>query len=265
MAVKYRGDGKYTGLSSDTKPTATQIATNVIFEETDTHNQYINNGSAWVLYRAPSKAETFSNKSMSGATNVFANIPLNSLANVAIASPVNGEAIVYNGSTWVNAAVAGGGGGPGGSSGGFAAGGTIAKSGTGTNIIQIAHGLTPTPDVFFALPLNDAARGIISYSVDATNINLAYPLPPASGSSNLSYVWGAGWIGAAVEGLTPSSATTFTQKTIGDFLDFVQLTSSPTAPAAGKGRLYTKQIDANNDGLFWQGKKGGVIMEVQVL
>jgi hypothetical protein len=210
MAVKYRGDGKYTALSTDTKPTATQIAANVIIEETDTHNQYINNGTAWVLYRAPSKTEIFSNKSISGATNTLANIPLNSLANVAIASPATGDVIQYNGANWVNGA----GGAGGGVGGGFSAGGTIAKSGNGTsNIISIAHGLTPQPEIFFALPLNDAARGIISYSVDATNINIAYPIAPASGSSNLSYVWGAGYVNEAI-GFTPTSITELLNKTM---------------------------------------------------
>jgi hypothetical protein len=212
MAVKYRGDGKYTALSTDTKPTATQIAANVIIEETDTHNQYINNGTAWVLYRAASKTEVYSNKSISGASNTLANIPLNSLANVAIASPASGEVIQYNGANWVNAVAAGGGGAGG---GGFSAGGTITKSGNGTNnIISIAHGLSSTPEIFFALPLNDAARGIISYSADATNINIAYPIAPAAGSNNLSYVWGAGFANVAELGFTPTSTTTVTSKTM---------------------------------------------------
>jgi hypothetical protein len=212
MAVKYRGDGKYTALSTDAKPTATQIAANVIIEETDTHNQYINNGTAWVLYRAASKTEVYSNKSISGASNTLANIPLNSLANVAIASPASGEVIQYNGANWVNAVAAGGGGAGG---GGFSAGGTITKSGNGTNnIISIAHGLSSTPEIFFALPLNDAARGIISYSADATNINIAYPIAPAAGSNNLSYVWGAGFANVAELGFTPTSTTILENKTI---------------------------------------------------
>jgi hypothetical protein len=100
-------------------------------------------------------------------------------------------------------------------SGAFAAGGTISKSGNGsTTTFTIPHGLTPTPDVYFALPTNAAARGNISYSLDATNITLTYPVAPASGTNNLTYVWGAGYTNAAVPGLTASSSTTFTNKTI---------------------------------------------------
>jgi hypothetical protein len=38
----------------------------------------------------------------------------------------------------------------------------------------------------------------------------------------------------------------------------------PANPAADHGRLYVKEVDANNDGLFIKIKKGGTIVEVQV-
>ena len=95
--------------------------------------------------------------------------------------------------------------------------GTIAKSGDGTSVvISIAHGLSPTPDLFYALPLNAAARGIISYGIDGTNINLTYPIAPAAGTNNLSYVWGAGYVNSASGGFTPTSTTTLTGKTISE-------------------------------------------------
>ena len=124
---------------------------------------------------------------------------------------------IHQGSAvWIEIGVGGGGGGTGGG-GGFAAGGSIAKSGDGTStVISIAHGLSPTPDLFYALPLNAAARGIISYGIDGTNINLTYPIAPAAGTNNLSYVWGAGYVNSASGGFTPTSTTTLTGKTISE-------------------------------------------------
>ena len=48
MTVKPLGNGRYTGLSTDTKPTAANTAVNAIFEETDTSKRYYNSGSAWL-------------------------------------------------------------------------------------------------------------------------------------------------------------------------------------------------------------------------
>lgn len=53
MVVKYLGDNQYQGLAADTKPVAANTAVNAIFRETDTYNEYINNGTTWILYRPP--------------------------------------------------------------------------------------------------------------------------------------------------------------------------------------------------------------------
>lgn len=156
--------------------------------------------------------------------------------------------------------------GGGGGGGGMAAGGMIQKSGDATTtVFNIPHGLSPTPELYWAEPASDDAIGNIKQTITSTNIVVTYAVPPPSGSLNLTYHWAAGYINSASGGFTPTSTTEMSNKTIGDFLDFVQLTTPPAAPAAGKGRLYTKQIDANNDGLFWQGKKAGAIVEVRVL
>jgi hypothetical protein len=63
--------------------------------------------------------------------------------------------------------------------------------------------------------------------------------------------------------VTSSSSDTLSNKKIGTHLDFDRV-SIPADPAADDARLYLKQIDANNDGLFIKIKKGGVIVEVQV-
>ena len=149
---------------------------------------------------------------------------------------------------WIEIGTGTGGGGGGG--GGFAAGGTIAKSGDGTStIISIAHGLSPTPDLFYALPLNATARGIISYGIDGTNINLTYPIAPASGSSNLSYVWGAGYVAGGSGGAT--SPVTLNKITV-----------PANQTDAEQALIYNAQIDANNNGLFTKIQKNGVIFEV---
>ena len=135
---------------------------------------------------------TLTNKVISGATNTLSNIPVNSLSDFAISSPITDQIIKFNGTNWINAISTGGG-----SGGGLSAGGSINKSGDGTTTaITIAHGLATPPDVYFAFPLNEAARGDIIYSLDATNITLRYPIAPAEGTNNLSYVWGAGYVGA---------------------------------------------------------------------
>jgi hypothetical protein len=133
------------------------------------------------------------------------NVPVNTKA----FETNTGATYRFNGTAWIVESGGGGGG------GGFSAGGAIFKSGTGSQtVFTIAHGLTSTPDVYFALPTNTAARGDISYSVDATNITLTYPIAPASGTNNLSYVWGAGYTNVALSTFTASSATTLTNKTI---------------------------------------------------
>ena len=62
----------------------------------------------------------------------------------------------------------------------------------------------------------------------------------------------------------PNSAETIQNKKIGNHLDFTRV-STPSDPATDVGRLYHRQIDANNDGMFVKLKKAGAIVEVRVL
>jgi hypothetical protein len=74
--------------------------------------------------------------------------------------------------------------------------------------------------------------------------------------------------------LTPAGSETFIRdETMGDvarirktnnYNDFVTV-SAPASPSSGIGRVYAKQIDANNDGLFIKVKKAGAITEVQIV
>ena len=62
----------------------------------------------------------------------------------------------------------------------------------------------------------------------------------------------------------PVATETIQNKTIGNHLDFTRVTA-PANPATDVGRLYHKQIDANNDGMFVKLKKAGAIVEVRIL
>ena len=73
--IKHKGNQEYEGLSSDTKPVASDTAVNATFAETDTGLLYRNNGTAWVEYSAaggnPGAIETLTNKTISFDTNTF--------------------------------------------------------------------------------------------------------------------------------------------------------------------------------------------------
>ena len=260
MAVQWISGDTFTCVSTDTKPTLVPADTKAI--ETNTDDVYRFNGTSWVLFSANDKTETLTNKTISGASNTLSAIPVNSLSSFAIASPITNQILQYNGTNWVNVTSSGGG-----SGGGFSAGGSITKSGDAvTSTFTIAHGLATAPDVYFAFPLNEAARGDIIYSVDATNITLTYPVPPAEEATILSYVWAAGYVSAAVVALSAVSTTTLTNKTIGDFLTFIKQSPTPTDQPDGETTiLYNRQVDSNNNGLFTKIKQGGTIVEVRIV
>jgi hypothetical protein len=48
-----------------------------------------------------------------------------------------------------------------------------------------------------------------------------------------------------------------------NYQDFDKITA-PADPSANHGRVYVKQIDSNNDGIFIKIKKGGSFVEVQI-
>ena len=62
----------------------------------------------------------------------------------------------------------------------------------------------------------------------------------------------------------PNATETIQNKKIGNHLDFTRV-ATPSDPATDVGRLYHRQIDANNDGMFVKLKKAGAIVEVRVL
>ena len=50
---------------------------------------------------------------------------------------------------------------------------------------------------------------------------------------------------------------------MGGYFDLTRI-SMPSNPSSGIGRMYAKQIDSNNDGLFILLKKAGLYVEVQI-
>ena len=159
-----------------------------------------------------------------------------------------------------SAGVGGGGGG-----GGMAAGGTVLRSGDATTtVFTIAHGLSPIPELYWAEAASDDAISNRRTTVTSTDIVVTYAVPPPAGTNNLTFHWAAGYINAASGGFTPSSTTEMTGKTVGDHLDFKRV-ATPANPSVDVGRMYHRQIDSNNDGMFVKLKKAGSIVEVRIL
>lgn len=139
----------------------------------------------------------------------------------------------------------------------FSVGGIATFNGNATTaVFSIAHGLSTTPGTFFAIENTTDALGNKVVTADATNITITYATPPPTGSQNVKLVWAAGDpIGGSI--------TQLTGKTVSDRLGFLKV-SPPTDPSIEECSIYWKTIDANNNGLFIKGKKGGVIVEGQI-
>ena len=65
--------------------------------------------------------------------------------------------------------------------------------------------------------------------------------------------------------ITNILGTTYTQNIdlADNYLD-VKKMSAPSSPATDYGRIYIKQVDSNNDGIFIKIKKSGSFVEVQI-
>ena len=148
---------------------------------------------------------------------------------------------------------------------GFAAGGPATFSGTGSQtVFNIPHGLATTPEVVSVKETSDDAAGHYKVAVDSTNIVITYAVAPLSGSSNITFNWGAGYIADAIPGFTPGSVTILTNKTIGDSLKFTKQGSTPSDPSVEDMILYQKAVDSTNNGVYVKIKKGSAIAEVQL-
>jgi hypothetical protein len=128
----------------------------------------------------------------------------------------------------------------------------------------------------------DVASGKV-YKVNGVEVVNATGLGSAVLASSLTSVgvvtsgtWSATAVAKAYVAGSPSGdyvgtsdSQDLTNKTItngklgASYLDITRM-SAPANPTANDGRLYVKQIDANNDGIFIKIKKAGSFQEVQV-
>jgi hypothetical protein len=148
----------------------------------------------------------------------------------------------------------------------MAAGGPATKSGTGVDtVFRIPHNLLTPPDSYYVNAASVDARGSFIVTRDATDLIITYPEPPPLGFNNLSYVWGATFVGGfADDAFTPSTTDVFLNKTFGDWLTITEQTSSPPNPAANAARIYIRRIDADNQAAFVMLEVAGVMQEIQI-
>ena len=102
--------------------------------------------------------------------------------------------------------------------------------------------------------------GITNSLNDVGNVTIS------NNSSGEVLKWnGSAWINntLAEAGIAPTSSPTLTTPTFDSFVDLDRITI-PSNPSANKGRVYVKQLDSNNDGVFIKIKKGGSFVEVQI-
>lgn len=150
--------------------------------------------------------------------------------------------------------------------GAMAAGGPATKSGDGsTFVFTIPHNLLTPPDSYYVNAASVDARGSFIVTRDNTNLIITYPEPPPLGSGNLSYVWGATFVGGyADDAFTPVTADTFLNKTFGDWLTITEQSSTPPNPPANAARIYIKRIDADNQAAFILLEVAGIMQEIQI-
>jgi len=102
--------------------------------------------------------------------------------------------------------------------------------------------------------------GITNSLNDVGNVTIS------NNSSGEVLKWnGSAWINntLAEAGIAPTSSPTLTTPTFDSFVDLDRITI-PSNPSANKGRVYVKQLDSNNDGIFIKIKKSGLFEEVQI-
>lgn len=101
--------------------------------------------------------------------------------------------------------------GGGGGAGGVGAAGTATFSGNAVNkVFSIVHGLGQLPTFVSVEPGSVDALGEYRITRDATNIVITYQTPPPTGSSNVSFEWGAGLnaVNPTVSGINAAGVST---------------------------------------------------------
>ena len=229
-----------------------------INDPTNLHTYTVTGGSGIssnVTISIPSSATTTDSFVLASQTIAWSKISktgshLGDIADVSISSPSNGQVPMWNGSAWANAT-------PPGAAGGEA--NTYSNAGTG------GIGITLTK-VGVNLPFKSikANSSMVSITNDAVNNNVLVDIVPGN-------------INITTKSQLPSSVIYNDQaNTWGAFLQTfggavahqnytdLSVITIPTTPSTGIGRMYMKQIDSNNDGLFILKRVNGAITEVQI-
>ena len=117
-------------------------------------------------------------------------------------------------------------------------------------------------DVDFTSSAGDALSFVLHDSTNWVEISRNVPTSsysaPVLGSTTLTS-------GATIPTLSDLTLTTstITAPAFDSYTDMDVITI-PADPASGKGRVYVKTIDSNNDGIFIKVKKAGSYVEVQI-
>ena len=130
---------------------------------------------------------------------------------------------------------------------------------------------TGTSATYGAADLKKYAR-LFSGEADVDTVVINSPFFVQNGKLNISTITNGSGVSTF-----PTTTTTLVGTNTTDALTNKTLTapshdsysehntiSTPSNPAAGKVRLYAKQIDANNDGWFIKEKVNGAVVEIQV-
>ena len=159
----------------------------------------------------------------------------------------------------------------GGTSGGINAAGVITLTGDATTtVFNIPHGLGQIPDFISVEAASDDALGQFKRTKDSTNLTVTYAVaPPGGAAGNLKFEWGAGLVSTSASSFSPTSTHIVTNKTYQDalfstYFDMMNQGSAPANPTTDRARIYVRDIDANNQGLFAKVKKAGAFVEVQI-
>jgi hypothetical protein len=64
--------------------------------------------------------------------------------------------------------------------------------------------------------------------------------------------------------IVSSSSNATDTLSISSYIDYTRIAAPADPSSANRGRVYVKQIDTNNDGLFIKIKKAGAYVEVQI-